>query len=767
MKSLEIKQLPQLPPTFLPVPHITQIVEPIQTDKSRPTRSSSSPPLFRKPNTRTRSSSCPPLPAPTRQELPSITPPPHHPGPSGGRLAKFYEGWLRCTKNKWVLSVVRHGLRVPFRCRPHQRIPPPETTPSSDRTLTGEAVQEFLDENVLEPAPRKTPRWSPLYRHSHFTVPKKGTTKVRHIINMKAGNRFVVKTHFKMEGLESLRSIIRQNDWCVKVDIASAFTHVMIHHSHRDFFRIRWKGREYRFRAMPFGYRDSPRIFTMLMRAALKPLRERGIRLVAYLDDILLLASSPTEAAQHGKLLVDHLASLGFNLKLEKCVLRPSQKIEFLGMSLDTNRLILTLPPSKVAALRKDVRSLRDSHQRTPPSAKEVASLVGRLVATHAAVEPALLYTRALNTDTMRARRRGGWREPVTLSAESLSDLERWLGLLSNWDGRLLFAPKPEVVVTTDASGLAWGAWLSTPQNPENPVMETWGLWSRAEKRRSSNWREAMASLLALQAFRLQIQRKAVLLRTDNTSNVANVNRGGGSSSALTEVARQVWDFCRVWECSVRAEYKPGVQNERADRLSRLTHDNSDWRLDPAIFRRVEALWGPFTIDLFATRLNAQLPRYFSYRPDPGAVALDALAQPWSTEVGYGNPPFGLAGKVLRKVREEGVTAVLILPVWRSSVWWPLLLELLVELPRILPRRTDTYRPDYTSNELGVGLPPWESVAVKVSGDRVAQLDFQTRLCALPLTPDAHQRFERALEYGSVSSAIALRITETPWPRLL
>lgn len=761
--SPSIKVLQQSSPSLLPVPQIT-----VQSQTSRPrqTRSSSAPPVYRSPNKRTRSSSCPPVHPHEPYQVQSITPPPQHAGPAGGRLARFYEAWRSCTTNPWVLSVVRQGLRVPFLRKPYQHKVPPETTPSSDPTLTREAVLEFIEENVLEKAPRKIPRWSPLFRHSHFTVPKKGTTKVRHIINMKSGNRFVAKTHFKMEGLEALRSVVRRGDWCVKVDIASAFTHVMIHPTHRDFFRIRWRGEEYRFRAMPFGYRDSPRIFTMLMRAALRPLREKGVRLVAYLDDILLLASTPAEAALHGKWLVDHLSSLGFNLKLEKCVLRPTQTTEFLGMTLNTSRLILSLPKDKVSALRKDVRSLQNSHVQKPPTAKDLASLVGRLVATHAAIEPALLYTRALNSDAVRARRLGGWHQQVSLSPESLADLERWLILLTDWDGRLLFAPTPEVVITTDASGHAWGAWLSTPQEREKPILQTWGLWSREEKRRSSNWKEATASLLALQSFRDQVRGKAVLLRTDNTSNVANVNRGGGTSPALTTVARRVWEFCHVWECSVRAEHKPGTENERADKLSRTVHDNSDWRLDPMLFRRVEALWGPFTVDLFATRLNAQLPRYFSFRPDPGASALDALAQPWLPERAYGNPPFGLAGKVLRKVREEKATVVLILPVWRSSVWWPLLLELLVELPRVLPRKFDTYRPDYTSNEQGVGLPPWESVAVKVSGDAAARLDFQTRLFALPLSPDASRRFEHALACGSVSSAIAVRLTETPWPPL-
>ena len=38
------------------------------------------------------------------------------------------------------------------------------------------------------------------------------------------------------------------------------------------------------------------------------------------------------------------------------------------------------------------------------------------------------------------------------------------------------------------------------------------------------------------------------------------------------------------------------------------------------------------SIDLFASRLNAQLPQFVSYRPDRAAVALDAFSISWKNE---------------------------------------------------------------------------------------------------------------------------------------
>ena len=38
--------------------------------------------------------------------------------PVGGRLAHFVEQWGELTNNKWVLSIIRDGFRIPFKLTP-------------------------------------------------------------------------------------------------------------------------------------------------------------------------------------------------------------------------------------------------------------------------------------------------------------------------------------------------------------------------------------------------------------------------------------------------------------------------------------------------------------------------------------------------------------------------------------------------------------------------------------------------------------------------
>ena len=82
---------------------------------------------------------------------------------------------------------------------------------------------------------------------------------------------------------------------------------------------------------MPFGLNIAPLVFTRLMRTALKPLRRDGIRLVAYLDDILIISESKEQAVENSRKTVQWLQQLGFLINSKKSNLCPSQKMEFLG----------------------------------------------------------------------------------------------------------------------------------------------------------------------------------------------------------------------------------------------------------------------------------------------------------------------------------------------------------------------------------------------------------------------------------------------------
>ena len=99
-------------------------------------------------------------------------------------------------------------------------------------------------------------------------------------------------------------------------------------------------------------------------------------------------------------------------------------------------------------------------------------------------------------------------------------------------------------------------------------------------------------------------------------------------------------------------------------------------------------LWGTPDIDLFASRLNAQLPVYFAWKPDPGATAIDAFAENWGGKLMYTFPPFNLVARVIKKILSDQAEAIVVVPYWPTQSWFPKFANMCTHAPVILFSRT-------------------------------------------------------------------------------
>ena len=188
-----------------------------------------------------------PLPLP----LPNI--------PVGGRLAHFAQNWAKITDDKWVLSLVRKGYRIPFLKRPILSPDPVFFQQPLSQQLE-EEVASLLSKGAVEEIIPKCPG----YYSRIFLVPKKNR-KLRLIIDLSVLNHFVYKQTFKMETQRKVKDAIQLNDWAFSLDLTDAYLHVPIHPRSRKYLRFTLRGREYQFKALPFGLSTSPFLFTRLM----------------------------------------------------------------------------------------------------------------------------------------------------------------------------------------------------------------------------------------------------------------------------------------------------------------------------------------------------------------------------------------------------------------------------------------------------------------------------------------------------------------------
>ena len=128
-----------------------------------------------------------------------------------------------------------------------------------------------------------------------------------------------------------------------KVDLKDAFLMVSLAPQSRHLFLFKMERNTYQFNCLSFGLCTVPRVFTRVLKPAIEMLRSLGIRLVIYMDDILLIASSEQQLSEHIQITLFLLENMGFIINNKKSFLTPTQNIEFLGIAVNSSSMDLKL----------------------------------------------------------------------------------------------------------------------------------------------------------------------------------------------------------------------------------------------------------------------------------------------------------------------------------------------------------------------------------------------------------------------------------------
>ena len=120
----------------------------------------------------------------------------------------------------------------------------------------------------------------------------------------------------------------------------------------------------------------------------------------------------------------------------------------------------------------------------------------------------------------------------------------------------------------------------------------------------------------------------------------------------------------------------PPRPSERVGRLGLSVQSNS-WRMGPGCntFRHLWRNHGPFQVDLFSNRYNAQLETFISPYPDPLAAGENAFSLDWNQWVSlYAFPPTKVLPLVVQRLHHFRGQGVLIAPYHPISTWFPSLM---------------------------------------------------------------------------------------------
>ena len=262
---------------------------------------------------------------------------------------------------------------------------------------------------------------------------------------------------------------------------------------------------------------------------------------------------------------------------------------------------------------------------------------------------------------------RQSWGDVLEIGPEAHQELEFWNGSLADYSCQPIWHyPSAVRVLYSDASDTGYGGYVV-----EHGPCVSYGQWDKDEAQRSSTWRELAAVLQVLMGVAEKLVNHRVRWFTDN-QNVARILMVGSKKLHLHALAIKVFSLSVQNNIRLEPEWIPRGLNEKADFLSRII-DYNDWMLNPVVFADIDSLWGPHSVDRFASFLNFQVLRYNSRCWSPGAEAVDSFTVNWEGENNWLCPPIGLIARVIRHAQACKAVGTLIVPVWPSAPFWPLL----------------------------------------------------------------------------------------------
>lgn len=122
----------------------------------------------------------------------------------------------------------------------------------------------------------------------------------------------------------------------------------------------------------------------------------KGFANVHYIDDSYLQGDSPKECWLNVKETVTLFQNLGFIVHPVKSVFIPTQKLDFLGLTLDSVRMTIRITYDKVLHLQAECQRLLN---KSVVKIRDQAKVIGLMVASTPGVELGMLYYRTLENE--------------------------------------------------------------------------------------------------------------------------------------------------------------------------------------------------------------------------------------------------------------------------------------------------------------------------------------------------------------------------------
>ena len=464
----------------------------------------------------------------------------------GARLFTFHKEWQ--DSPLWTRRVITKGITLPWLADP-----PPLSFPIQKKCPSGleEIIERLRQQRIIKKVPMQKCFVSPI-----FTVPKPAGER-RFILNLKILNTFLSVPSFKMTNHTTLKGLLPEGNWMASLDIRDAYPHIPVHRNYQKFLAFLYKGELFFFQALLFGLASAPYIFSRVMKHPIQLLRRKGVKILAYLDDLIIWGGSKEELSVHANLTVSILHRLGFLIHQEKSKLQPTQTLIWLGIKWLTTPLRMQLPDQYVQKIVSTAKYLSKTEKITR---RELESFQG-LVAFAAQVLPeGKLHTHAVARVLRLFNNKE--RDECLQVPQSLESACLWWTVEQNLLEYGLLRPlEPSIFLWTDASDWGYGAHIDSGEKIS-------GKWSAEERKLHINSKELLAVIKAVKSPLIP-QQSQITLAVDNTATYFCIkNQGSKTSLMLQRLTESLYRILRAKESRIVPSHLAGLKNVTADALS-------------------------------------------------------------------------------------------------------------------------------------------------------------------------------------------------------
>jgi hypothetical protein len=601
--------------------------------------------------------------------------------PLAGRLRYFYENWG--VVDAFTQKLVQEGVSIPVDPLQLQGHDLPDSMPCSTNAQEQhrQELMELIELGVLRLIQE------PMVTSSHiFPIPKPDG-RIREITETPLINLLLIPEHFRLEGKDTIKGMMRRKDYLLSLDLKSAYYLIPIKEMDTWKLVVRIEGNLYRFMALPMGINIAPQRFTRILQAVIKLIRKHlGYRISGYFDDIILMEKDKTKSLLMTQVTLIILTSLGFVINIKKSNLVPSHVLEHLGIMWNSTSMTASLSQDKKSAVQKKlIRYIKYITTNAGAKLRLLAALNGTVLALRDVVNGAVVRSRATAKWIGDARRQGkAWDSFISLPEDSTwatlvhEELKYWYDQWTR-DLGVSLTPNttPQVHLITDASTYAWG--MTAQFHNTNHQLIHQEYFSKNERIISHNAQEALAMAKGVEWLISAYNVTVLRVTTDNEALFKALKKGGSTHGLFAIIVNTTIKLCTTKGVTLLPDWTPASNLTYQDTLSRQIYSRrDDWMMHKTTVDHIRDQLLQTRVDLFASNNSKTHQLYMAPTPQPDAIGTDAFNYNWRTiSKMFGplwiHPPWKHIGRCLIKCLSDKTSALILVPFRPTAPWWPLL----------------------------------------------------------------------------------------------